>query len=94
MGCFFSVVMAAGKVNTGLNIPEISEYQQAENDDSNASSQENNVQGGERHGYGTLSLSVDSGTSSGELSQLHSDHESRFGSLCFVFCVLNSFILR
>lgn len=66
-----SVVMASGNVNADWRGPEISP------------SEQNHVQDGEHHGYSALSLSIDSGTSSAELSQLHSDTESRFLDLIF-----------
>ncbi|XP_058256541.1 uncharacterized protein mrvi1 isoform X1 [Hemibagrus wyckioides] len=60
--------MASGNRNAGWSVPEISAYQQPENDESQ--------QDGECQGYSALNLSVDSGTSSAELSQLHSDNEN------------------
>ncbi|MCJ8737454.1 hypothetical protein PDJAM_G00024170 [Pangasius djambal] len=69
-----SVVMASGNSSAGWSGPEISAYRQSEN--SNSPSQQNNVPDGEHHGYSALNLSIDSGTSSAELSQLHSDTEN------------------
>lgn len=74
---FLPVVMASGNVSAGSNVPEISAYRQTEKSDSDSPPQHNNVQDGEHHGYSALSLSIDSGTSSAELSQLHPDAESR-----------------
>ncbi|XP_053094256.1 uncharacterized protein mrvi1 isoform X2 [Pangasianodon hypophthalmus] len=71
-----SVVMASGNASAGWSGPEILAYQQTETSESNSPSQQNNVQDGEHHGYSALSLSIDSGTSSAELSQLHSDTEN------------------
>lgn len=65
-----SALMASGNRNAGWSVPEISAYQQPKNDESQ--------QDGESQGYSALNLSIDSGTSSAELSQLHSDNESRF----------------
>ncbi|KAF5891984.1 protein MRVI1-like, partial [Clarias magur] len=61
--------MAAGNSNPGCSVPESSAR-------SRSPSGQNNVQDGERHGYSALSLSVDSGTSSADFSQLHSDTEN------------------
>lgn len=73
-----SVVMASGNVNKGSSGPEFLGCQQTENGEAIFPSQQNNVQDAEHYGYGALSLSIDSGTSSAELSQLLSDPESRF----------------
>ncbi|XP_053368678.1 protein KASH5-like [Clarias gariepinus] len=61
--------MAAGNSNPGWSVPESSAR-------SRSPSGQNNVQDGEHHGYSALSLSVDSGTSSADFSQLHSDTEN------------------
>lgn len=61
-----SVVMASGNVNTDWSGPESSP------------SEQNHVLDGEHHEYSALNLSIDSGISSAEFSQLHSDAESRF----------------
>ncbi|KAK3561835.1 hypothetical protein QTP86_017057 [Hemibagrus guttatus] len=64
--------MASGSRNVGWSVPEISAYHQPENDESSSPSQ----QDGECQGYSAFNLSIDSGTSSAEHSQLHSDNEN------------------
>ncbi|XP_047666194.1 uncharacterized protein mrvi1 isoform X3 [Tachysurus fulvidraco] len=67
-----SAIMASGNTNAGRSVAEISDYQQTENEVSSSPSQ----QDGECQGYNASSLSIDSGTSSAEFSQLISDNEN------------------
>lgn len=75
---FCAVVMASGNLNSGTNGPEVSANQQTENGATDYPSQDSDVQDCENHRCSTLNLSIDSETSSAELSLLHSDTESRF----------------
>lgn len=79
--------MASGSMKAGWSVAEISDYQQTENEVSSSPSQ----QDGECQVYNASSLSIDSGTSSAEFSQLISDNESRFILTAFTF--LTKFIL-
>lgn len=80
---FLSVVMASGNLSADSYGPEVSANRLTANSVSEYPSRHCDVQEGESHRHSTLNLSVDSGTSSAELSQLHSDTESRLVLLIF-----------